>query len=142
MRDSLCPVYDAEYMTEPDTYVDDNNGLFFNFSIIKTVPSTIEGYLAIIGASMGEYVVDIGINLIMPFCEMLDEPLFMSPLLQMFGFNKDNCPPKPGVYGSESYTVPTSMFPENFPPNQYKIAFEIMNEGKQILVIDVYFDIQ
>ncbi|XP_044589750.1 uncharacterized protein LOC123268591 [Cotesia glomerata] len=141
-RDSLCPFHDAEYVTEPDSYIDENNGLFFNFSIIKTFPLTTEGYLGIIRASMGEYVVDTGINGQLPLCEMFYEPIIFGPILQMFGFDENNCPPKPGVYGSENYTFPTSMFPDDFPPNKYKVAFEIINESKQLLVIHVYADVQ
>ncbi|KAH0546941.1 hypothetical protein KQX54_016291 [Cotesia glomerata] len=101
-----------------------------------------DGYLGIIRASMGEYVVDTGINGQLPLCEMFYEPIIFGPILQMFGFDENNCPPKPGVYGSENYTFPTSMFPDDFPPNKYKVAFEIINESKQLLVIHVYADVQ
>ncbi|XP_074107616.1 uncharacterized protein LOC141532912 [Cotesia typhae] len=81
LRDAVCPYYDSEYVTEPDIYVDDNNGIFFNFSSIQALPSTVEGRFRMIGASMGEYVVDTRLNVHLPLCEMLDEPVILGPLL-------------------------------------------------------------
>ncbi|KAH0546940.1 hypothetical protein KQX54_016288 [Cotesia glomerata] len=46
------------------------------------------------------------------------------------------------VYGNKNFTLSTSMYPDDFPLNQYKLVFEISNDGKPLLVSHVYYDSQ
>ncbi|CAD6232570.1 GSCOCG00006955001-RA-CDS [Cotesia congregata] len=142
LKDIDCPLFNEEYFTEPDTYIDDNNAIFFNTTIVKEFLPLTQGYLGIIGASLGEYVVNTGIDVEMTLCDMMNEPVIMGPLLRVFGFSDDNCPPKPGVYGSEGYTLPTATFPDDFPRNQYKAVFKLTNEDEELIILNIYFEIQ
>ncbi|XP_044589747.1 uncharacterized protein LOC123268587 [Cotesia glomerata] len=195
IEDALCQTFSKEYFTEPDVYIDVNNQAFVNFSIIKQFPPDVQahfhllgasmgeyviqtgldfemgfcgmfdepvilapnlklfgfvatdcppspGYWGIIGASLGEYVVNTGIDIQMPLCDMINEPVILGPLLRVFGFREDNCPPKMGVYGSEGYTLSTATFPDDFPRNQYKSLFELTIEGKKLIIVNIFFEIQ
>ncbi|XP_044589749.1 uncharacterized protein LOC123268589 [Cotesia glomerata] len=142
LKDIDCPLFNEEFFTEPDAYIDDNNAIFFNTTIVKELLPTTQGYLAIIGASLGEYVVNTGFDIQMPLCDMMNEPVILGPLLRVFGFSEDNCPPKMGVYGSEGYTLPTATFPDDFPRNQYQSLFELTIEGKKLIIVNIFFEIQ
>ncbi|XP_057330805.1 uncharacterized protein LOC130671114 isoform X4 [Microplitis mediator] len=56
-EDTDCPFYDKEYFLEPEAFVNDQNALFSNITIIKRLPIETEARFTILGASMGEYVV-------------------------------------------------------------------------------------
>ncbi|XP_057337407.1 uncharacterized protein LOC130675633 [Microplitis mediator] len=142
LEDVVCPIFSEEYFTEPDTYLDEHNGLVLNFTIIKTFPEATQGHFALVGASMGEYIVNTGIDVQMDLCDMLEEPIILGRFLRVFGFSEDNCPPKIGVYGSEGYEIPTDTLPDDFPPNKYLAIFEILGEGKSLIVAHIYFSIQ
>lgn len=42
---------------------------------------------------MGEYVIDIGIDVKMDFCDFLEEPIVVGPFFTAMGFDANNCPP-------------------------------------------------
>lgn len=48
-----------------------------------------------LGDSMGEYVVPSGLDAEMTLCEMINEPIVLGNVLKVFGFNENECPPKP-----------------------------------------------
>lgn len=46
-----------------------------------------------LSSTMGQYIVPTGLDLTMPLCDMLAEPIILAPALNVFGFTADNCPP-------------------------------------------------
>ncbi|KAH0546938.1 hypothetical protein KQX54_016274 [Cotesia glomerata] len=81
IEDALCQTFSKEYFTEPDVYIDVNNQAFARFHLL--------------GASMGEYVIQTGLDFEMGFCGMFDEPVILAPNLKLFGFVATDCPPSP-----------------------------------------------
>ncbi|XP_057319618.1 uncharacterized protein LOC130664010 [Microplitis mediator] len=141
-EDITCFSYSEEYFTEPDTFINDQNELVVNISIVKTIPQGSKGCFKLTGASMGEYIVDSGFNVQLDFCDALEEPIIMGRLFNAFGFSVDDCPPGIGVYGSEGYTIPTDTLPDEFPPNKYLVEIKVSYEEKPLLVLHVYAYIQ
>ncbi|XP_044575012.1 uncharacterized protein LOC123258838 [Cotesia glomerata] len=137
MEDVDNPAYNEEYFTKPDFYLDNNNGIVLNFSIIKQLPEGTEGRFIIKRASMGEYVVDTGIDVTMGLCDGIEEPILIGPILKVLGFTVDNCPPGVGVYQFEGYKLPKENLPDDFPPNNYKVTLEIFYGEQIILIIEV-----
>lgn len=48
-----------------------------------------------LSATMAQYIVPTGLDVSMPLCDMLAEPVIMAPALKVFGFMPENCPPSP-----------------------------------------------
>ncbi|CAD6208949.1 GSCOCG00010763001-RA-CDS [Cotesia congregata] len=134
------PSYNKEYVTEPDMYIYDGDKVFLNYSVIKQFPPTTEEHYVILGASMGEYVVETGFDLQLPLCEFLD--LGMGYFSDLLGFDQDNCPPKPGVYGNEAHVFAANDFTDNFPTNEYKSFLEFKNNSEVIMALCTFLDIQ
>ncbi|KAH0561379.1 hypothetical protein KQX54_016492 [Cotesia glomerata] len=86
---------------------------------------------------MGEYIVDSGISVQIPFCEILD--FGSGAFTSLLGFTEDNCPPKPGVYGNEAF--PTTYFGDDFLSNQYKVDLEFTDKDEPIMM-SIFFDVQ
>ncbi|XP_057328677.1 uncharacterized protein LOC130669670 [Microplitis mediator] len=141
-EDMTCPFYSEEYFEEPDTFINDQNALVVNVSILKPVPIESQGCFKLTGASMGEYVVDTGFNVQLDLCDAIEEPIIMGRLFQAFGFSVDDCPPGIGVYGSEGYIMPTDTFPDEFPPNKYLVELSILLEEKPLLILHTFVSIQ
>ncbi|KAH0553086.1 hypothetical protein KQX54_000084, partial [Cotesia glomerata] len=55
----------------------------------------IQARFHLLGASMGEYVIQTGLDFEMGFCGMFDEPVILAPNLKLFGFVATDCPPSP-----------------------------------------------
>ncbi|KAH0539195.1 hypothetical protein KQX54_001870 [Cotesia glomerata] len=138
IEDVLVSTYNKEYFTEPDLYIDDSNALIVNISIIKQFPIGTEDRLKIMAASMGEYVIDIGIDVKMDFCDSLEEPIVMGPLFKALGFDADNCPPGVGVYGSVGYQIPMEQLPDGFMPNNYKVILDIFYEAQNLITLHLF----
>ncbi|CAG5090020.1 Protein of unknown function [Cotesia congregata] len=130
IRYAESTAYNEEYVTEPDIYTYDDDKIFLNYT----------GYYAVISATMGEYIIDSGISIQIPFCEILD--FGAGAFVSLLGFTDDNCPPKPGVYGNEAYLFPTEEFGDDFPSNQYKVVVEFINENEYIMALSIFFDIK
>ncbi|KAG8042007.1 hypothetical protein G9C98_007315, partial [Cotesia typhae] len=138
IEDIVVSVYSPEYFTESDFYVDDSNVVNTNLTIIKQTPIGVEGRFSIKGAWMGEYVIDIGIDVTMDFCDSLEEPILISPFFTAIGFNANNCPPGVGVYGLEGYQIPMEQLPDDFMPNNYKVVLDIFYEDQSLLIFDIF----
>ncbi|CAG5099454.1 Protein of unknown function [Cotesia congregata] len=138
IEDVTTAEYSEEYLNEPDIYVDDNFKLVINLTIVKQFPSTTAGRLSLMGASMGEYVVDTGIDVTMNFCEFVEEPIVIGPLFQAIGFDPNHCPPDVGVYGTENYEPITEGMPDDFPPNMYRTVLDIYTEEQKILILHIF----
>ncbi|XP_057330033.1 uncharacterized protein LOC130670621 [Microplitis mediator] len=142
VEDANCPFYDKEYFTEPETFITDQNSLVVNITIIKSLPIEAQGHLALIGASMGEYVVSTGIDQEMDMCDILQEPIMTGPLFKVLGFSEDDCPPEVGVYGTEGYVIPTDTLPDGFPPNKYMVNTTLSYDEKPLLVCQMFANVQ
>ncbi|KAH0561651.1 uncharacterized protein LOC123265603 [Cotesia glomerata] len=141
IEDIVCPFFSKEYLTEPDVYVNADNQVFLNFSIVKSFPTETQSYFQLLGASMGEYVIHTGLELQMSLCEMLDEPIIVGPILQIVGFDKPNCPSPPGVYGNENIEIPMELMPDEVIPNKYLISWELTYKEEKLLVIMIYIHV-
>ncbi|CAD6244324.1 GSCOCG00013345001-RA-CDS [Cotesia congregata] len=141
IEDVLFPTFSKEYLTEPDVYVDVNNQLFANFSIVKQFPPDAQVHFEILGASMGEYVIETGIEIQMSLCEMKDEPVILNPILGMFGLSVSDCPHPVGVYGNQNIEIPMELLPDEFIPNKYLVVGEFLNEEEKLLVLMIYITI-
>ncbi|XP_034941299.1 uncharacterized protein [Chelonus insularis] len=144
LLDIDAPVQNPEYITDFEGYMSDDEDpqVICNFTIIKELPQGCKGHLILKGASMGEFVISTGIDYEMDFCEMFDEPIIMGRLLRMLGFKKENCPPIPGVYGSEGFQLDTDTLPDEFPSNNYLAIFEIVDENdEELMVMHLYLRI-
>ncbi|XP_057330803.1 uncharacterized protein LOC130671114 isoform X2 [Microplitis mediator] len=93
-EDTDCPFYDKEYFLEPEAFVNDQNALFSNITIIKRLPIETEARFTILGASMGEYVVSTGIDQTVDLCDLIEDPILAGPFLSAIGFSEDHCPPE------------------------------------------------
>ncbi|KAH0539194.1 uncharacterized protein LOC123259226 [Cotesia glomerata] len=138
IEDVTVPEYNEEYLNEPDVYIDDNLKVVVNLTIIKQFPSTSVGRVWLMGASMGDYVVDTGIDVTMDFCELVEEPIVIGPLFQAIGFDPNHCPPDVGVYGTDSYEPLTEGMPDDFPPNVYRMAIDIHTQEQKILIFHIF----
>ncbi|CAD6232566.1 GSCOCG00006953001-RA-CDS [Cotesia congregata] len=141
IEDAFCSSFSEEYITEPDVYVDVNNRVFVNFSIVKQFSPDAQFHFKILGASMGEYVIQTGLEIQMSLCEMKDEPVILAPVLQMFGFREDECPPSVGVYGNENIEIPMELLPDEFIPNKYLGIGELLYEEEKLVVIMLYITV-
>ncbi|XP_057337658.1 uncharacterized protein LOC130675810 [Microplitis mediator] len=137
-EDIDCPVYDKEYFLEPEVFVDNHNSLVSNFTIIKLLPEEAQARLAIIGASMGEYVVSTGIDQTMELCDLIEEPIMAGPALKLLGFSEDHCPPEPGNYGTEDYVFTPERLSETTIPNQYLMNMTLSYEDKLLLLCQIF----
>ncbi|CAG5078438.1 Protein of unknown function, partial [Cotesia congregata] len=117
VEDVVVVTYSEEYMSEPDFYLDDSNGLFANWSIVKKFPEGTQVRFSIKAASMGEYVIDFGIDKIADLCYSFEEPILL------------------GVYGCEDYHTPVDQLPHIFVPNNYNDIVEIFYEEQKLLII-------
>ncbi|XP_057329056.1 uncharacterized protein LOC130669921 isoform X2 [Microplitis mediator] len=142
LEDADCPVYDEEYFREPETYVNDENAWVVNMTLIKPLLIETQGHFSLIGASMGEYVVNTGFDVRMSLCDFIAEPIIIGRVLQGLGFSEDHCPPGSGLYGTEGYIFPTDTLPDEFPPNKYLAAFGLSYEEKPMITFQVYFNSQ
>ncbi|XP_074107533.1 uncharacterized protein LOC141532860 [Cotesia typhae] len=79
IEDVLCPIFNEEYVTEPHVYIDVNNRAFVNFSIIKQLPPDVQLEFHVLGVSMGEYLIQTGIDFEMSLCDMFNEPVILGP---------------------------------------------------------------
>ncbi|KAG8042008.1 hypothetical protein G9C98_007316 [Cotesia typhae] len=138
IEDVVIVAYSKEYFTEPDAYVDDTNAIVVNVSLIKRPPTAAQGHFALVGASMGEYVIDTGIDVTLNLCDMFNEPIMIGPFFAALGFDPDNCPPDVGVYGTNGYRLRMDTLPDDFPPNQYRVTLEILYEEEELLHIQVF----
>ncbi|XP_057330034.1 uncharacterized protein LOC130670622 isoform X1 [Microplitis mediator] len=142
LEDAMCTAYDEEYFLEPETYVNDENAWVVNMTLIKPLSIETQGYFSLTGASMGEYVVNTGIEVQMSLCDFIEEPIIMGRVLQAFGLSVDDCPPKIGPYGTEGYIFPTDTLPDEFPPNKYMVEFGLSYEEKPLIVYQVFYNSQ
>ncbi|CAG5092644.1 Protein of unknown function, partial [Cotesia congregata] len=142
LEDVLCPTFNKEYLTEPDVYLDANNQAFVNFSIIKQFPPDVQVRFHLLGASMGEFVIETGIDVEMGLCEIFGEPVIMGPLLKLYGFVAADCPPSPGVYGNQGYNTPMELMPDDFIPNKYLSIVEFSYEEEKLIIVYTYFNVQ
>ncbi|XP_057335720.1 uncharacterized protein LOC130674413 isoform X4 [Microplitis mediator] len=93
-EDIVFPVYNKEYFTEPEGYITNENTLALNFTIIKLLPIEAQIHSVLKAASMGEYVVDTGIDIVMDLCDIIAEPILAAGMFQELGFSPDHCPPE------------------------------------------------
>ncbi|XP_057335719.1 uncharacterized protein LOC130674413 isoform X3 [Microplitis mediator] len=133
-EDIVFPVYNKEYFTEPEGYITNENTLALNFTIIKLLPIEAQIHSVLKAASMGEYVVDTGIDIVMDLCDIIAEPILAAGMFQELGFSPDHCPPEIGTYGTEGYIFPTDGLPDDIPPNQYMMTTSILYEDQSLLV--------
>ncbi|CAD6221164.1 GSCOCG00005065001-RA-CDS [Cotesia congregata] len=112
------------------------------FSIIKQFPPETQTHFQILGASMGEYVVQTGLEVQMKLCEILDEPIIMGPILHLLGFVETDCPPSPGVYGNQGCSIPMELMPDHFMPNKYLVIGEVLFEEEKLVVVHIYCNVQ
>ncbi|KAH0552273.1 hypothetical protein KQX54_008131 [Cotesia glomerata] len=96
------------------------------------------GRVSLMGASMGEYVVDIGIDLTMDFCELVEEPILIGPLFQAIEFDPNRCPPDAGIYGTDNYEPLIEAMPDNFPQNMYRAVIDIHSQEEQIMIFHIF----
>ncbi|CAD6230917.1 GSCOCG00006883001-RA-CDS [Cotesia congregata] len=141
IEDIVYPVFNKEYLIEPDVYVNADNQVFINFTIVKSLPIETQSSFELLGASLGEYVIHTGIEQQMGLCEMIDEPVIVGPLLQMVGFRKFDCPPPPGIYKKENIEIPMELMPDEMTPNKYLISWELMYKEEKLLVVMIYINI-
>ncbi|KAG8035596.1 hypothetical protein G9C98_001024, partial [Cotesia typhae] len=80
----------------------------------------------VLGVSMGEYLIQTGIDFEMSLCDMFNEPVILGPK---------------GVYETESYTVPIELMPDEFKPNKYLGILELRHEDKELAVVYVYCNV-
>ncbi|CAG5073867.1 Protein of unknown function [Cotesia congregata] len=117
------------------------------------IGSQSRGHVSLMGASMGEYVVDIGFDLTMDFCELVEERLLIGPLFQAIGFDPNRCPPDVmsyqllfvlisvdymGIYGIDNYEPLIEAMPDNFPRNMYRIVIDIHSQEEQIMIFHIF----
>ncbi|CAD6230915.1 GSCOCG00006882001-RA-CDS [Cotesia congregata] len=138
MEDAVCSVFSKEYLTEPDLYVTTDNHVYVNFSIIKTFPVGTQSHFQITGATLGEYVMDFGVDVITDFCEVIREPVIVGPVANKIGFFKTDCPPSPGVYGNENIEIPMDHLPDRLVPNKYRLTWELLHKTEKLFVILTY----
>ncbi|KAG8035597.1 hypothetical protein G9C98_001025, partial [Cotesia typhae] len=99
-------------------------------------------HFQLLGASMGEYVIQTGLDLVIDLCEMINEPIILNYILRVSGFSADDCPPSPGIYGCQEFSVPTDILPDGFTPNKYLIVGEYLYGEEKLLVCYLYCNIQ
>ncbi|CAD6234274.1 GSCOCG00007709001-RA-CDS [Cotesia congregata] len=138
IEDVVIAAYSEEYFTEPDAYIDDTNAIVVNVSIIKQLPTEAQGHFSLFGASMGEFVIDTGIDVTLDLCDILNEPIMMGPLFAALGFDPNSCPPDVGVYGTDGYRLQMDTLPDDFPPNKYRVILEILYQGQELLALQVF----
>ncbi|XP_043272049.1 uncharacterized protein [Venturia canescens] len=134
---------DSEYfdVDNTDGYVIDNT-ISTNLTVIKQLPDDTEAHFKISGLSMGKYTLPTGVDVRMPICEVQDEPIILGPFFSVLGFSEEHCPPEPGNYHKEGYTLPMENLPDDFPNNKYQALFEITAGDESILSAEVYCDVQ
>ncbi|XP_074098097.1 uncharacterized protein LOC141526854 isoform X2 [Cotesia typhae] len=142
VNDVIFPTYSEEYLLEPDVYLDADNKAVVNITIVNRFPPETQVHLIVLGASMGEYVIQTGFDIQMGLCETMEEPILVGSALRSFGFVTSDCPPSPGVYGTDGFVIPTDTLPDDFPANQYLFIFEILFEEEKIIEIYEYIHIQ
>ncbi|KAK0164377.1 hypothetical protein PV328_003013 [Microctonus aethiopoides] len=141
-EDVIFPIINEKYFGMVDAYLTEDNRIAGNFSIIQSLPESAVCHIYMLGDSMGEYVVPSGLDAEMTLCEMINEPIVLGNLLKVFGFNKDECPPKAGFYGNEGYMVPTTNFPDSFTSNKYLFIIELYTSDEAIITVHLTLDVQ
>ncbi|XP_015110696.1 uncharacterized protein LOC107036942 [Diachasma alloeum] len=145
-EDIVIETIDPEYIKDPEAHIntdsDDEDSIFVNFTIIKPLPTTAQGHLELIGASMGEYVMPTGFVFDMDICDLIDEPVLIGPFLKSIGFTPEDCPPPTGVYTTTEYRPPMEELPPELRPNKYKVIFDMTDDDTIMLRVVFYVEVQ
>ncbi|KAK0182471.1 hypothetical protein PV327_000611 [Microctonus hyperodae] len=141
-EDVIFPIINEKYFGMVDVFLTEDNLIAGNFSIKQSLPESAICHLYMLGDSMGEYVVPSGLDAEMTLCEMINEPIVLGSVLKVFGFDKDECPPKSGFYGNEGYKIPTENFPDSFTPNKYLFILELYTPDEPIITLHLTLNVQ
>ncbi|XP_063985513.1 uncharacterized protein LOC135166815 [Diachasmimorpha longicaudata] len=145
-EDIVMENINSEYIKDAEAHInaDSENGdsLFVNFTIIKALPTTAQGHLELVAASMGEYVMPTGLVFDLDICDLIDEPVLIGPFLKSIGFTAEDCPPPMGVYTTTEYRPPIEELPPELRPNKYKVIFDMVDQDIVILRVVFYVEIQ